>query len=69
MLWVNSWCIIVHYRKQHWGVFHCLVLSELQEVTVGRIARGRLHMTEYVVLEDIIIQIPQIPDYPLLTLH
>jgi len=30
------------------GVFHFLVLSVLREVTVGHIAYGRLHVTEYV---------------------
>jgi len=38
----------MHYRKQPWGVFHYVVLSVLREVMVGHIARGRLHVTEYV---------------------
>jgi hypothetical protein len=48
MLLVNYRYIIAHYRKQLWGVFHYVVLSVLQEVTVGYIACGRLHMSEYV---------------------
>jgi hypothetical protein len=48
MLSVNYRCIIVHYRKQLWGVFHYVVLSVLREVTVGHISSGRLHVTEYV---------------------
>jgi hypothetical protein len=43
------------YQKQLWGVFHYLVLSVLQEVTVGHIVYGRLHVTEYV-LRDIYAQ-------------
>ena len=38
----------MHYRKQLWGVFRYVVLSVLREVTVGHIASGRLHVTEYV---------------------
>jgi len=48
MLSVNYRCIIVHYRKQLWDVFHYVVLSVLQEVTVGHVVCGRLHMTENV---------------------
>jgi hypothetical protein len=51
MLSVNYRCIIVHYLKQLWGVFHDVVLSVLPEVTVGQIAYGRLHITEYVFTE------------------
>jgi len=36
------------YQKQLWGNLHYLVLLVLQEVTVGHIACGRLHITEYV---------------------
>jgi hypothetical protein len=48
MLPVNYRCIIVHYRKHLWGVFHYVVLSALREVTVGYIACGRLHVAKYV---------------------
>jgi len=48
MLSLNYRCIIVHYRKQLWSVFHYVVLSVLWEVTVGHIAYGRLHVREYV---------------------
>jgi len=53
MLWVNYRCIIVHYRKQLWAVFNHVVLLVVQEVTVGHIACGRLHVTEYVFLDVI----------------
>ena len=48
MLSVNYRCIIVGYCKQLWGVLHYLVLSVLQEVTVGHISYGWSHVTEYV---------------------
>ena len=47
---------MVHYRKQLWGVFHYVVLSVLQEVTVGHIACRRLHVTENV-FPDVYIHI------------
>jgi hypothetical protein len=46
MLAVNYRCIIMHYRKQLWGVFHYVVLSVLREGTVGHIGCGRFHVTE-----------------------
>ena len=58
MLPVNYRCIIVHYRKQLWGVFHYVVLSVLREGTVGHIAYGRLHMTDYV-FPDVVTPLPQ----------
>jgi len=48
MLSMNYRCTIVGYQKQLWGVLHYWVLLVLQEVTVGQIACGRLHVTEYV---------------------
>jgi hypothetical protein len=48
MLWVHSRCIIVYYGKLLWGIMHYAVLSVLPKVTVGHIACGRLHVTEYV---------------------
>jgi len=48
MLSGNYRCIIVGYWIQLWGVFQYLVLSVLQEVMVGHIAYGILHITEYV---------------------
>jgi len=48
VLSVNYRCIIVHYLKQRWGICHYVTLSVLQEVTVGHIGRGRLHVTKYV---------------------
>jgi hypothetical protein len=36
------------YREHLMGVLHDLVLLVLREVTVGHIACGRLHVTEYV---------------------
>jgi len=35
------------YRKQLWVVLYYLVISVLQEVTVGHVAYGRLHVIEY----------------------
>ena len=48
MLWINYRCIIAGYRNQLWGVLHYLVELVLREVTVGHIAYGGLHVTEYV---------------------
>jgi hypothetical protein len=45
---LNYRCIIMGSAKQLWGIFHYLVLLELQEVSVSHIACGRLHVTEYV---------------------
>jgi hypothetical protein len=39
----------VGYGIQLWGVMHYLVLWVLQEVEVGYIAYGGLHVTEYVI--------------------
>jgi hypothetical protein len=39
--------MIVGYRKHLWGVEYYLVLLVLRAVTVGHIAYGRLHVTEY----------------------
>jgi len=44
---VNDGCIIGGYMKWLWGSLHYLVLLVLQEVTVGHMAYGRLHLTEY----------------------
>jgi len=48
MLSINYRCNIVGYRKKLFGFLHYLVLLVLREVTVGHIAYGRLHVSEYV---------------------
>jgi hypothetical protein len=48
LLSVNYRCITVGQRKQLWVVEQYLVSLMLQEITVGHIARGRLHVTEFV---------------------
>jgi len=35
------------YQKQLWGVLQYLVVSVLWEITVGYLAYGILHVTEY----------------------
>jgi len=55
MLSVNYMCNIVHYRNRLWVVIHYAVLWVLWEVMVGHMTCGRLHMTEYVFPDALIL--------------
>jgi len=53
-------CIIGGYKKWLWGSLYYLVISVLQEVTVGHMAYGRLHVTEHAFSRHIQINPPKL---------